>query len=299
VAEYISYYIYNIEGFRDYCVCLSENIMERKDFSGYSDRMEMRIAIRNRESLSPVCEPFDRKDILPKTMTGEEPQIWYFSPLHFQDQCFGYEALRFYDTETTGKLYLYWSIIMGRQIQAILDHQNMQRLIAQLEEMYDRDALTGMYNRRGFENYGKPMFEEAKKEKKTIFLAIIDMDGMKIINDNYGHIEGDFALRKLHEAIEYACPSEMIQARTGGDEFEIIGKGVSEKDGLSYLTKLEHYLDAFNENGEKKYGIHASCGHACRIPSSDDTIERFIKQSDEIMYHNKAANKKRRSEPLR
>lgn len=72
----------------------------------------------------------------------------------------------------------------------------MQKLVVKLEEMYDRDALTGMYNRRGFENRGNPMFEQAKEEGKQIFLAIIDMDGMKQINDNYGHIEGDYALKK-------------------------------------------------------------------------------------------------------
>lgn len=50
------------------------------------------------------------------------------------------------------------------------------------------------------------MFEQAKEEGKQIFLAIIDMDGMKQINDNYGHIEGDYALKKVREAIHHACP---------------------------------------------------------------------------------------------
>ena len=104
----------------------------------------------------------------------------------------------------------------------------MQKLVEKLEEMYDRDALTGMYNRRWFENRGNPMFEQAKEEGKQIFLAIIDMDGMKQINDNYGHIEGDYALKKVREAIHHACPDAVIQARTGGDEFEIIAEDIAE-----------------------------------------------------------------------
>lgn len=299
VANRITYYAYNIDGFKNYCVCLCDHLLERNDFSGFSEKMELRIAARNRESLGPLQVTFDRKELLPDMMTGEEPQVWYFAPLHFQDFCFGYEALSFYDKETTGSLYLYWNIIMGNQIQDILTHQKMQMLIGKLEDMYDRDALTGMYNRRGFENYGNPMFIQAKKEGDSIFLAIIDMDGMKQINDGYGHIEGDFALCKLRDAIGYACPTGVIQARTGGDEFEIIARGVTESEGLSFLQKLEQYLQEFNDSADKEYQIHASCGYACRIPLPEDSMEQFIKESDEIMYQNKQKNKLRRGEVMR
>lgn len=299
VAERITYYAYNIDGFKDYCVCLCDHLLEKTDFSGFSDKMELRIAVRNRETLGPMRVPFERKELLPDLMTSDEPQIWYFAPLHFQNFCFGYEALSFYDTENTGSLYLYWNIIIGNQIQDILTHQKMQNLIGQLEEMYDRDALTGMYNRRGFENYGNPMFDQAKEKGEPIFLAIIDMDGMKQINDGYGHIEGDFALCKLRDAIGYACPDGVIQARTGGDEFEIIARGVTESEGLSYLQKLEDYLREFNESATKEYDIHASCGYAYRIPVSEDSMEQFIKESDEVMYQNKQKNKMSRGEVMR
>ena len=165
--------------------------------------MEMPIAIRNRENISPTRERFDRRELIPKCMSSEEPQMWFLASLHFQDLCFGYEALQFIDAETTGRLYMYWNIIIGNLLQDIMTYQKMQKLVVKLEEMYDRDALTGMYNRRGFENRGNPMFEQAKEEGKQIFLAIIDMDGMKQINDNYGHIEGDYALKKVREAIHH------------------------------------------------------------------------------------------------
>ncbi len=155
--------------------------------------------------------------------------MWFLVSLHFQDLCFGYEALQFIDAETTGRMYMYWNIIIGNLLQDIMTYQKMQKLVEKLEAMYDRDALTGMYNRRGFENRGNPMFEQAKEEGKQIFLAIIDMDGMKQINDNYGHIEGDYALKKVREAIHHACPDAVIQARTGGDEFEIIAEDIGQK----------------------------------------------------------------------
>ena len=87
--------------------------------------------------------------------------MWVLASLHFQDLCFGYEALQFIDAETTGRMYMYWNIIIGNLLQDIMTYQKMQKLVEKLEEMYDRDALTGMYNRRGFENRGNPMFEQA------------------------------------------------------------------------------------------------------------------------------------------
>ena len=299
VGQKIGRYIYNIEGFKDYCMCLCEGWLEKKEFKGFTDKMEMPIAIRNRENISPTRERFDRRELIPKCMSSEEPQMWFLASLHFQDLCFGYEALQFIDAETTGRLYMNWNIIIGNLLQDIMTYQKMQKLVVKLEEMYDRDALTGMYNRRGFENRGNPMFEQAKEEGKQIFLAIIDMDGMKQINDNYGHIEGDYALKKVREAIHHACPDAVIQARTGGDEFEIIAEDIAEDEGVHYLEELVAYLDAFNESGGKEYDIHASYGYACRVPSQQDTMEIFIKESDEIMYRNKVINKINRGEALR
>lgn len=299
VSERINYYAYSIEGYRDYCLCLCEGIMENENPSTYTDQMRLRIAMKNREAKLYIRIPFERRELLPAEMTGEEPQIWYFAPIHFQDKCFGYEAFRFYDVETTGRMYLHWNIIMGHQIQSIITHQKMQGLVDQLEFMYDRDALTGIYNRRGFENYAEPMFEEAKEKGESIFLSIIDMDGMKQINDNYGHVEGDFALRKVCEAIRAVFPEEVIQARTGGDEFEVMGRKFDERECQKLLDKVVAYLDDFNASGEKEYDIHASYGLVRRVPGEKDTIEDFIRESDEIMYVNKVRNKTKRGESLR
>ena len=299
ISDRITYYAYDIDGLRDYCLCLCEDILKNDNLTSYTEQMNLRIAIKDKETQGHVFVPFERHELLPAVMTGDEPQIWYFTTVHFQDKCFGYEAFRFYDTEVTGKLYLYWNIIVGNQIQDILIYQKMQTLMERLENMYDRDALTGIYNRRGFENYATPMFEEAREKGQPIFLAIIDLDGMKQINDNYGHVEGDFVLCKVRDAINYALPDGVIRARTGGDEFEVIARDFNENEGLICMGKMEKYLDNFNRSEEKEYNIYASFGVVRRVPTEEDTLERFIKESDEIMYMNKIANKTKRGEPLR
>ena len=299
IAEQLSIYSNNIWGLRQYAVCFCEDLEKRTSCDGYSDIMEMRIGIQEGKSMGAVCIPFDRQELLPEQLTDSSPQIWYFTSLHFQENCYGYEAFQFYTKDITGQLFFSWNVMVGNKIRDLLMEHKMQKLIQELENMYDRDALTGMYNRRGLENYGNSAFAEAKKDRDTVFLTVIDLDGMKQINDNFGHIEGDFALRKLREILCDACMGENISARTGGDEFVILAKGISEEDGKFWMAEMERLLDDFNCSGQKEYNIYASYGYTCRIPEEDETMESYIRLSDEAMYLNKVKNKVHRGEKLR
>lgn len=299
MCEIMSHYIYDIQGFRNYCVCLCENIEERKDFSDYTDRMEMRIALQNDAYKSAERVLFDRKNLIPQKLTDDSPQMWYFAPLHFQDRCFGYEALSFESTQVTGELHFEWNIIISNKIQAVLSYCEKERLICKLEHMYNRDPLTGMYNRRGFEDGGGAILETAKREGLPVFFAIIDMDGMKQINDQYGHVEGDFALCKICEVIGHNCGGQSIVARTGGDEFVIVAENISEEEGKCFLDRIEAELEQFNSTKTKAYAIHASAGYVFRIPDREDSLQTYTKESDEMMYRNKVINKKRRGETMR
>lgn len=84
VGQKIGRYIYNIEGFKDYCMCLCEGWLEKKEFKGFTDKMEMPIAIRNRENISPTRERFDRRELIPKCMSSEEPQMWFWHRFIFR-----------------------------------------------------------------------------------------------------------------------------------------------------------------------------------------------------------------------
>ena len=299
VAERLSYYQYNIEGMSSYALCFCDNIYKEKKVKEYSAQMIMKVAIKERQHLGNIEIPFDRRELIPDILADEGPQVWYFAPIHFLDNCYGYEALSFPDPTLLGNLYFSWNTNIGNKIHDMLMEEKMQALISELEEMYDRDALTGMYNRWGWGNYGNAMFAEAKEKGETIFMSVIDLDGMKQINDNYGHEEGDFALKKIREVIELVCEDDYISARTGGDEFVVMAKGATPEEGEALKTRLEQYLDSFNASGEKEYAIHASSGYVCRVPAGDDTMETMTRESDEAMYENKVSNKKKRGEALR
>lgn len=299
VGKQLAYYQYNIDGLSNYALCFCDEVGKKEKVTEYSDHMIMKLAFKNRQDMGDVEISFDRRELIPDFFDKEKPQIWYFAPIHFQEDCYGYEALSFPDPTRTGNLHFSWNTKIGNKIHDMLVEEKMQALISELEEMYDRDALTGMYNRWGWGNYGNAMFDKARQKGETIFLSVIDLDGMKQINDNYGHEEGDFALKKMREAIELVCEDDYISARTGGDEFVVMAKGVTPETGGALLDRLEQFLEEFNASGEKRYDIHASSGYVCRVPTEDDTIETMTKESDEAMYLNKVSNKKRRGEAMR
>lgn len=299
ISDRISQYIGNIEGYQDYCLCLNKDLEKSEDLSTYSTELEVRFAIRNNEPMGPLRIPFKRTELLPPDVTSSLLQAWYFSPLHFENETFGYEAFQFKCPEITGNIHFDWCTNVGNAIRNVLLHHKMEALISELQYMYNRDSLTGMYNRRGFEKWASLLLSEARQKQHPFFLAIIDLDGMKQINDTYGHIEGDFALKKVRDAIWNACHDAKTNARTGGDEFIIYFENTTEEQGCKILEEIESFLDRFNQCREKPYEIHASTGYMHKIPTADDNLETFVKNSDAMMYENKIKNKRRRNEPLR
>lgn len=296
----IQKYIYNNEGFKNYLICLRDDIMmDDKDPHGYTDQMEAKIVFHNRENQGNVSYEFDRRQLIPKELASDEPQCYVFSPLHFQDECYGYEAYSYESPENVGKLYMRWSMAIDDVIMNILVKSKMKRAIDELEIMYIQDVMTGLFNRRGFEKYARIQFMNARARDSVVCVIGIDMDGLKPINDIYGHHEGDSALRAVGYAIQEAAISGQIGARIGGDEFEVLFPCQDEEDVKNWVRVFERSLANYNKKSRKPYEVYASLGYKMGIPGAGDTLESYMRESDDIMYHNKVANKMKRNQTLR
>ena len=131
------------------------------------------------------------------------------------------------------------------------------------------DPLTGLYNRATY-------YEDAMKMDKTVTSIIqLDMDGLKYINDNYGHQEGDKALATIAQAISDACDKDMYPYRLSGDEFLII---------VNYLPKeiVESKIEQIKSDLRKtKYSC--SIGYAYRS-NKNISMEELLKKSEQQMY---------------
>ncbi len=300
IHEVISRYIYNIEDFENYFICFRDDIEEPRDkYNGYSDMMHVRVGMKERQDMGEVDIPFEREMLLPKELLRDQPECYFFFPIHYQDSCFGYEAYSFLNNNRCGEAYVRWSIAVSNAVQNILAHKKMSELISELENMYIQDVLTGLYNRRGFEKYGRMQFSKARATDSIVCVIGIDMDGLKPINDIYGHHEGDSALRAVGYAIQEAARQGQIGARIGGDEFEVIFPCQGEEDVKKWVRDFEKSLQNYNEKAQKPYKVYASLGYKLGVPTGIDTIESYMSESDDIMYKNKIANKLKRNEELR
>ena len=127
---------------------------------------------------------------------------------------------------------------------------------------------------------------------RTIAFVCIDLDGLKQINDTYGHAAGDYAIRLVGRAIRDSLPRKAEGARTGGDEFIVFlpeaGAGQAER----FVQTFDQKLEELNREGERSFTVTASAGFAVKKLAAATTIEECIQAGDRVMYEVKEKKKK-------
>ena len=155
--------------------------------------------------------------------------------------------------------------------------------------MYIIDSLCGIYNRNGFRRCAEQMLSECKKKHLPMMISFIDMDGLKTINDTYGHDDGDYALKLLARAIQESCSGDQVCARVGGDEFIIVGTGCTQADADRMEQTLAERLSVLNDAEQKLYHVSASVGTFITDIREDMKLFTLIMQADQKMYQMKKA----------
>jgi diguanylate cyclase (GGDEF)-like protein len=173
-------------------------------------------------------------------------------------------------------------------------HELNQKLfgIADIMDLYIKDPLTGMLNRRGFETKLSKFFDKKGHKLNDVAIASIDMDELKYINDTFGHNAGDEAIRSLARCVDNALnPGEFV-ARMGGDESAaIIILGEVGRMG-QFIRTVRDNIRKINESGANPYELGASIG-TCELTDWSDLIE-CMNKADKAMYLEKRAKKKHR-----
>ena len=136
-------------------------------------------------------------------------------------------------------------------------------------------------------------------EGRQIMISFIDMDGLKFINDNYGHNEGDFAIQRLASTISSCCGQDCICARFGGDEFVYFDPNANNSTVANLNRKITKSLESLNKLIQKPYTISASIGSVITVAKKEDTLFSVIKLADDKMYEVKKEKKAaRKSEKI-
>lgn len=210
-----------------------------------------------------------------------------FFPLHVQEQTIGYVAMS-YEPERMdiGRIYQFLMNI-SNALEVTKIHRRQQTIINNLEIKYVHDPMTGLFNRRGFYQKTDSMYKTAIDEQKTILVASVDLNGLKQINDTYGHSDGDIAISTVGKALAYVGMKDCVCARFGGDEFVAAGLAESEEDAQTFHREMEEYLEKFNRGSGLPYTVSASIGIVTGVPNREISLEEFIKAADEKMYQEK------------
>ena len=160
----------------------------------------------------------------------------------------------------------------------------------------EKDYLTELYNRRGFFKALSRVREDPECRGSYITFFSIDMDGLKKINDNYGHAEGDIAIKALADAIQTVSQSYRISvsSRYGGDEFALfICDDKSHSVEVEAIReRIENNIAANPDIESKEYEIRISIGAADTIIDDTFNIEGLMNVSDRLMYEDKASKRK-------
>ncbi|MGN0438255.1 MAG: diguanylate cyclase [Lachnospiraceae bacterium] len=168
-----------------------------------------------------------------------------------------------------------------------INMQVMKKNNKLLDEMAKTDELTGLNNRRGFLEYTKNAIANPKNHGKQALIVYADMDNLKIINDEHGHDEGDFALREIAQILREAFRGSDVIGRYGGDEFVVFAiVGVSEYENIM-KRRIEEITLRHSENSGKPYPIEMSTG-ICQFECEPSVnIYEKLDLADERLYEEK------------
>ncbi len=234
---------------------------------------------------------FDTSDMIPELYNEhDKPYIYYFTPVHFSDKTLGYAVLQRKLSD-----YPKFNLVYRNWIRFVNNALEMARTKNRFVMLSVRDNMTGLYNRRGMYK----MLDTLTKgfsEKTDLLVSVVDMDGLKYINDTFGHNAGDAGIKTVSDAVLAVSQSGDVCARTGGDEFCIISRAnASSADITAFADSFCQKLLSLSKKTGKPFPISASIGCAAGTVGCIDDFEALLSLADENMYRFKIMRKKHRS----
>lgn len=188
-------------------------------------------------------------------------------------------------------------ITVRKQIEAQLVEANVQLEVANrtLRDLADHDGLTGLCNRRHFDELLNREFGRARRQQLPLALALLDIDFFKAFNDRYGHLAGDSCLRQVCGASTLGLrrPADLV-ARFGGEEIVVLLPGTDERGGLFVAERIRGAVASLGiEHHGSPFGIVTiSAGVTSLLPGpADDPHHALVEAADQALYRAKSAGR--------
>lgn len=293
-------YVHSIPNCSEFYLCLyanwdsvSQHILEltekEDDLPANPDEILLKLGLKDGKRL-PECS-FTKRSLLPEHIYRQSDSAYLYFPLFFQNKVFGYIALAYENNHIDYHFQLvHWFMNISQLLKRLSDAKRTSLLVSHLEDIYTKDALTGLYNKHGYLHHEAILLSEAAEKKSIVTCFLFDLNRLKYINDHYGHNEGDFAIQVIGHALSSVTRSTDICARFSSDEFYLLTMDYTKEDADELLTRVYKYLDNYNKISHKEYKISASGGYAQSTPGaslSKEDVKALFSKADEHMYQQK------------
>lgn len=174
--------------------------------------------------------------------------------------------------------------ILNDSLKRALDYED-------LFERASNDPLTGLANRRAFEDRIVGMMESAKRYKNALTMLSMDLDKFKDINDNLGHLTGDEVLKSVATVLQKAVRSSDLLVRMGGDEFILVLDNTDKFNARILAERLVRAIDELDIRADVKTKLGISIGLAQL--EEDESLQAWLERADDILYHAKSEGRSR------
>ncbi len=272
-----------------FCICLEDDFV-RSIFQeaeprclGYGEQMHVLYAQRDGNPMP--YQKIKTSYIFPVFADpSEKGNIYFIAPMHSMSSNLGYVVFK-NRPEVLETFFLYsWIRHLHTGLMRCRESIIMDNMNRRLKELSIVDELSGLYNRKGYVEKGIPMLEKIKKKGSPALMMVVDINKMKMINDRYGHLQGDLAIRLVAKAIRESIPEEWIGIRYGGDEFVIIGENVFIDDGTIMKKKILSFVEAEAKALMVPFPLSVSVGSVLMDPKANTGLDEYFQIADSAMY---------------
>jgi diguanylate cyclase (GGDEF)-like protein len=184
-----------------------------------------------------------------------------------------------------GHLWIYRDVTERERARS---HHGQQREGTSLSHV---DELTGLHNRRGFIDLARAAFDEAVREQREMLVIFSDLDGLKQINDRFGHQAGDRALFEFAALLRAGFRERDLVGRLGGDEFVVLVTDAAGVGAAELVARLAQRVELHNLQRRRDFSIAFSTGASTFNPAAPEPLEVLLSQADGRMYAEKRRRK--------
>lgn len=262
---------------------------EKFFIEGYPEQMKVEFAYENGKVISEKQQMIN--EIFPMFEAKERGTNFLFMPIHFRNRTVGYFVIKnaVYLME---KQYLFQVVnALTSAMENLHRKEMLEYMNNELAELYVRDPMTSLYNRVGYQKMALTLFVRMKRENKNMTIIYIDMDRLKYVNDKFGHLHGDFAIKTIGKAILKFAPEEAIPVRLGGDEFMVILPTGDTNQADAFAASISEELEKVHREMKLPFPLTVSVGYVCTDMTSEKEFDDYVREADEVMYQKKVARK--------